>query len=144
MCCFSLLYCVFVIFFSDKDFKLFYSIYMTKIMWIMHWWKRHNFNKVGQFKHLDTSFFNCVWASNGISSPFIMGLLYLRKAIEFWTRLFHHCNFKHSVISCMCDVPFSKNLKVAQNIIRHRNVNVSVIKQIKSQLKVKPAAFRGT
>ena len=44
----------------------------------------------------------------------------------------------------MCDVPFSKNLKVAQNIIRHHNVNVSVIKQIKSQLKVKPAAFRGT
>ena len=46
VCCFSSLYCVFVIFFSDKDSKLFYSIYMTEIMWTMHWWKRNNFNKV--------------------------------------------------------------------------------------------------
>ena len=40
----------------------------------------------------------------------------------------------------MCD----NNLEVAQNIINYRNINVGVIKQIKSQLKVKPVAFRGT
>ena len=44
----------------------------------------------------------------------------------------------------MCDVSFSNNLEVAQNIISHHNINVGVIKHIKSQFKVKPAAFRGT
>ena len=49
---------------------MFYAIYMTEIIWIIHWWKRNNLNKVWQlviqtFGHL---FFNYVWASNGISS----------------------------------------------------------------------------
>ena len=49
---------------------LFCAIYMTEIIWIIHWWKRNNLNKVWQlviqtFGHL---FFNYVWASNGISS----------------------------------------------------------------------------
>ena len=75
---------------------------------------------------------------------FIVGLLYLRGRSEFGTKLFHHCNFKRSVITCMCDVSFSNNLEVAQNIISYHNINVGVIKQIKSQFKVKPTAFRGT
>lgn len=43
----------------------------------------------------------------------------------------------------MCDASFSINCKVAQNIISYWDINEGVIKQIKSQLKVKPAAFRG-
>lgn len=40
----------------------------------------------------------------------------------------------------MCDASFSINCKVAQNIISYWDINEGVIKQIKSQLKVKPAA----
>ena len=75
---------------------------------------------------------------------FIVGLLYLKGASEFWTQLFHHRNYKHSVITCMCDVSFSNNLEVAQNIVSYHNINVGVIEQIKSQFKFKPAAFSGT
>ena len=44
----------------------------------------------------------------------------------------------------MCDVSFSNNLEVAQNIVSYHNINVGVIEQIKSQFKFKPAAFSGT
>ena len=46
---------------------MFYATYMTEIIWIIHWWKRNNLNKVWQlviqtFGHL---FFNYVWKLQG-------------------------------------------------------------------------------
>ena len=45
---------------------MFYAIYMTEIIWIIHWWKRNNLNKVWQlviqtFGHLFLIMYGSCW-----------------------------------------------------------------------------------